>query len=59
MDNRCELCGMSLVVASDSWDTDPRQPRVIHYHPCECVTNRLEQLQFMVDNGLGPEDMAR
>jgi len=54
---RCDTCGLRLNIVSDSVDNGPRLPRVLHLQPCECTTQRLEYLQFMVDNGLGPADM--
>lgn len=45
----CWKCGNNLKVVYDSWDDDPRLPRIIHVDTCKCVADRLETVLKVVD----------
>jgi len=46
---KCDNCGRDLRAAYDSWDDDPRLPRVMRFYPCECIMRRLEKTLEVVD----------
>lgn len=46
---RCDNCDCDLRVSYDSWDDEPRLPRVLRFYPCKCVTDRLETVLKVVN----------